>query len=147
VVLVLALYGSALTAQQAPLVGAWRISYPGDLRIRNGVADPVMMNATLTVQAKGDSLIADLVTDSAPNRPARPALHLAGKAGNPEAVFITRSKATLNLNGNAQEANVINTWKLAARGDSLAGTIDRTLEGIDAPGAGPLPITGTRKKA
>lgn len=146
VLLGFALYGTALSAQQTPLVGAWRITYPGELRMRNGVADPVMVNGTLTFQTQGDSLVAELVTDPSPDLPPRPTLRLAARSNAGDPVFVTRSKATLRMNGSEREATVVNTWTFGVKGDSLAGSVDRKLEGVDAPGAGPLPITGSRRK-
>lgn len=142
--LALMLSGSSLSAQQAPLVGTWRITYAGEMRMRNGVPDPVMVNGTLTVQSQGDSLIANLVTDSGAVR--RSPLRLATKTGTGDAVFVNKGKATLRMNGEEREATVINTWTLGVKGDSLSGTLANKLEGIDGPAPPPQPVSGTRKR-
>ncbi len=147
IILALALSSTTLSAQQAPLVGTWRITYAGEMRVRNGVADPVMVNATLTVQPQGDSLIASLVTDSSSTLPNRPPLRLATKAGGGDAIFLSNSKATLNMNGDERQVTVLNTWTLSVKGDSLSGTLGRQLEGMGDRGPPPSPVSGTRKRS
>jgi hypothetical protein len=145
-VVLLVLSHGALHAQQSPLAGAWKVTYPAGMRIENDVATPIMATGSLTVQPAGDSLIATLTTDRAPDMPARPPLRLAAKSGSAEATFIGNSKATINVNGAEHEAAVVSTWVLRAQGDSLSGTVARK---IDSPEAGPQearPVTGVRKK-
>ncbi len=145
-VLLLVLGHGALQAQQSPLVGSWKITFPAGMRIEDGVATPIIATGSLTVQPAGDSLIANLATDPAPDMPARPAVRLAAKSGTGEATFIGHSKATINVNGQENEATVVSTWVLQAKGDSLAGTVQRK---IDSPHAGPQeprPVSGVRQK-
>jgi hypothetical protein len=87
-----------------------------------------------------------LVTDPNPALPARPPAHLAGKLGPGEAVLVSRTKATISINGSAGEAVAVSTWKLQAKGDSLSGTVERKLEGHEMGNQEPKPVTGTRKK-
>lgn len=145
-VVVLTLCSSALQAQQQPLVGAWQISYPAGLRIENGAPTPIMATGWLTIEAKGDSLIAELVTDPSPDLPVRPPARLAAKASAGDATFISRTTATLNINGAEREATAVGTWMLGARGDTLSGTVERMLEGHELGTQGPKPVTGTRRK-
>ena len=60
--------------------------------------------------------------------------------------FIQRGMARVNLNGEEKEVTSISTWTLVAKGDALEGTVERRLEGMDAPSRGPQPVTGTRLK-
>jgi len=144
--LCLSLMGSAVHAQQNPLVGVWQISYPGASRVEDGVVTPIMATGTLTVEATADSLIATLVTDSSANAPARPPLRLTAATTPGAVVFLSQSKATLNINGESRPALVGNTWTLSAKGEVLSGTLLRTLLGMDAPPQEPQPITGHRRK-
>ncbi len=140
------LCGGALRAQQQPLIGAWQISYPAGMRIENGISTPIIATASLSIEAKDDSLIASLVTNAAPDMPARPPVRLAAKAGSGEATFVAHTKATLNINGAEREANTVSTWILRAKGDSLQGTVERTIEGFDAGEQEPKAVTGTRRQ-
>ena len=144
VMLVLALNASALAAQQPALVGVWNISYPGQVRMINGEAEVIMAGGTLTFEARGDSLIGNLVTDPSADLPARPALRLAASVTQADPVFQTRSTATLNRGGVESTATVVSTWILKAAGDRLEGTVERRLEGNDAPSQGPQPVKGKR---
>lgn len=142
-----ALFGTALQAQQPPLVGTWRITYTAGVRMENGMSTPIMGSGTLTIALQGDSLVGELVTDSSAGLPSRPPARLAATVSAGEATFTSRSKATVNINGNRQEATAVSTWTLRASGDSLSGSVRRTLEGFDAPPQGPSPVTGTRQKS
>lgn len=135
-----------LSAQQQPLVGTWLVHFQAGMRIENGDETPIFADGTLTVRPAADSLIGTLATDPAPGMPARPAVRLAAKSTAGEARFVAHSKATINVNGSESEADVVSTWVLQAKGDSLVGTVERK---IDSPHAGPQqprPVTGVRKK-
>lgn len=142
----LAFAAPALSAQQHPLVGTWSISYAAGMRIENGSPTPINATGRLTVELQGDSLIATLATDPIPNLPPRPEVRLAARAGSGDAVFIQRGVATLNINGAEQKATSVSTWTLRAKGDQLEGTLERTIEGVDAHSPGPRPVTGSRLK-
>ncbi len=147
-VLFLALGGAGtLQAQQQPLVGAWQISYVAGMMIENGEQTPIMGTGVLTIEAQGDSLIGTLVNEATAEIPARPPARLAGKADTGDVVFISRTKAKLNMNGVEREETAIGTWTLTAKGDSLAGTVERKIEGFDAGGSIPRQVTGTRQKS
>lgn len=146
VVLALSLCTTALSAQQPPLVGAWQLSFPSGMRVENGVQSLTMATGVLTVTVKGDSLVGELVTDPSPGSSPRPPGHLAAKAIGGYAVFISRSKATVNIHGGEREVTMLSTWRLRARGDSLTGTVEREIEGFDAGIQGEHPVTGTRRK-
>lgn len=135
-----------LLAQPHPLVGAWKINFVGGMRIENGTPTPVKLTGTLTVEAKGDSLIATLVADPTGGA-SRPPTRLAAKSVSGDVTFVSRSQVTLNMNGAEQRATSVATWKLGAVNDKLEGTVDRKLEGVDAPAIGPQPVTGTRVKS
>lgn len=144
---VCALCGLAPQPQQPALVGVWRISYQAGMRLENGAATPLMATGTLTVAVKGDSLIGTLVTDPAQGFPRRPPTRLAAAAGAGAVVFVSRSRATLNINGERTAATALSTWRLRARGDTLSGTVARRLEGVDVPPQEPGPVTGRRGRS
>jgi hypothetical protein len=133
----------ALGASPHPLVGTWKVEFPGGARIENGVATPIRLKGSLTVEARGDSLIANLVPDQGEG-PARPPVRLAAKATAGDVTFVTHSQVTLNINGSEQKATSVATWVLRVNGERLEGTVDRKVEGMEAHAAGPQPITGTR---
>jgi len=145
-VVLLALGSSPLAAQQHPLVGTWQISYPAGVRVENGSPTVLMASGALTIETQGDSLIATLVNDPAPDLPARPPARLAAIRAEGPVEFVSRTQATLNFNGEAREATAVSTWRLSCTGDSLQGTVERRLEGFEAGNQPPRPVTGTRRK-
>jgi hypothetical protein len=147
IALLLILSGLGLPAQQPSLVGTWRISYPAGMRVENGMSTPIMASGTLTIEARGDSLIGELVTDSTAGLPPRPPAHLAAATSAGEATFVSRTQAKVNINGELSERTAVSTWSLRAKGDTLSGTVQRRLEGFGAGDQGPSPVTGTRRKA
>lgn len=146
IVLALTLCNSALAAQQHPLVGAWQLTYPAGVQIENGVRTVIMGDAELTIAAQGDSLIATLVYQGRPDLPARPPSRMAAVAGAGPIVFVQRSMATLNTDGNEREAVALSTWTLSANGDAIEGTVARRIEGFPEGDQSPEPVKGTRRK-
>jgi hypothetical protein len=136
---------TALAAQQSPFAGTWRLTYPVGATIENGVATPILGSGTLVVAAVADSLIGELNMDPNPELPPRPAQRMAATATAPEVTFVSHTEAVLNMNGEEQTATVISTWKLAVKGDSLSGTVERVLEGFEMANQPPQPVTGVRR--
>jgi hypothetical protein len=145
ILLCLVLGASTISAQQSSLMGTWNLSYPGGMRIENGVATPLIVTGVLTVVVAGDSLIGDLITNPSDALPARtPARLAAPLIDGGEAVFVSHSEATLNMNGESGKATVISTWRLGIRSDSLVGTVERKLEGFEMANHDPQPVRGSR---
>ncbi|MGE0441567.1 MAG: hypothetical protein AB7S39_13865 [Gemmatimonadales bacterium] len=148
----LALLATVVTADPPPphqthaFVGNWDITFNGGMRMENGVATPITVNGKLVIELRGDSLVATLSTEPPPGMAKRPDARMAALAGSGEVTFVQRSTAQLNLNGAAQEATAVSTWKLTVAGDKLQGTVDRRIEGMDMPTAGPQPVSGSRAK-
>lgn len=130
-----------------PIIGTWNISFAAGTRIEDGQPTTIMGTGKLTIEQIGDSLIAQLVANPIEGRPARPPARLAAAAGDGAVVFVSTSTATVNINGNEHTAISVSTWSLSATGDTLEGTVERRLEGFDAPSAGAQPVTGTRSKS
>jgi hypothetical protein len=59
---------------------------------------------------------------------------------------VDASTATLNTNGEESTRKAVSTYRFEVDGDTLKGTIDRTIEGLDVTMGGPQPITGKRAK-
>lgn len=146
IVLALTLCSSSLAAQQHPLAGIWQLSYPAGVQIENGVRTVLMGDAELTIEAQGDSLIATIAYESTPDRPSRPPSRMAAMAGAGPVVFVQRSMATLNTDGNQREAVALSTWTLVANGDALEGTVARRIEGFAEGDQDPQPVKGARRK-
>ena len=144
--LVLTLIPAPVAEQGHPLVGVWQISFAGGMQIQDGTPTPIMRTGRLTVEAKGDSLIATLTSDPASGLPARPPARMAAKAGPGKVTFVQRSTAQINLNGEERDAVSVSTWILDASGDQLDGSVERKIEGLDAPAGGPQPVKGQRAK-
>lgn len=140
------LAAAPLGAQSAAEVGVWRITFPVKVQMQNDVVTPVMGGATLTISASGDSLLGNLVVDSIPGEALRPPQVLGGKSTGKEVVLTGRSQATLNMNGNLREATSVSTWTLRTVGDSISGTVNRSIEGMAMPPMPPQQVSGLRKK-
>jgi hypothetical protein len=117
------------------------------MRIDDGHATPLIATGLLTVEIKEDSLIASLVTNPSPDIPARPPARLVAGLTTGDAVFVSRTEARLNINGEERKATAVSTWMLRATGDSLGGTVERRLEGFEMGNQGPQPVSGIRQKS
>lgn len=140
----------ALAAQSHALVGSWSITYPAGIRHENGVATPITGTGTLDVVQQGDSLVATLTPNPIEGQPLRPPMRMAARTPTGEVTFVTRGSATLNLNGESRQATSVSTYVLRANGDTLEGTIERRLEGVDDLPLAPQPaqpVTGVRTKS
>ena len=136
----------AIAAQDHPLVGGWKITYAGGVRVENGASTPIEATARLTVEAQGDSLIAHFVPDPVDGR-TRPPFRLAALRATGAVTFIQRSEATVTMGGSAQSSAVTTRWTLMVSGDTIDGTIDRSIEGLPMPTGGPQPVSGTRQRS
>jgi len=137
--------GTSLQAQGASFVGTWDLNFPVGMQIENGAPALIMGTGVLTIEAQQDSLIGTLVTNPPPGMPARPPARLAAKAGPGEVVFVSRTMAQMNSNGEEREIAVVSTWRLKVTADSIAGTVERSIEGLDVGPQQPGPVTGARK--
>jgi hypothetical protein len=143
--LALALAPGQLAAQASALIGAWSVTLAVGMRNENGVETPITQSGTLDITAQGDSLVAIMTMPPREGAPARPPSRMAAKAAAGPAVFVLKSQAKLNMNGEELTRTAISTFTLTANGDSLSGTLARVIEGVDFPST-PQPVTGTRIK-
>lgn len=141
----LAVAPARLTAQSPALVGVWSVTFAAGMRNEGGVETPIMQSGSLKITAEGDSLVAVMTMQPPPGMPARPSSRMAALASATPAVFVLKSQARLNMNGEELTRTAISTFSLKASGDSLSGTLTRVIEGIDFPSS-PMPVTGTRSK-
>jgi hypothetical protein len=140
----------ALSAQSHPLVGEWKLAMVVGGRMENGTVTPINGTGTLTVSVVGDSLVANLATDPIEGRPTRPPARMAALNKSGDLVFVSRSTATLNINGEAREGTGVSTYTLKVNGDNLEGTVQRRIEGVEGvqlPDQPAQPLTGKRTKA
>ena len=135
----------SLGAQAHPLAGRWQLDYEAGKRIENGEVTVIRGTATLTLELRGDSLVGTLVRPTSPEQPAPGPQRFAGKATAGGAVFVVKTVATNNDNGEITTRDVVMTWTLAARDNALEGTLLFTVTGMDFP-AEPTPVKGTRVK-
>jgi len=141
----LTLTSSPLLAQQPPLVGVWRVSYPAGSLVEDGEVTQIMATGVLTIEGRQDSLVGTLVMDSQPDLPARPPARLTGVNAADGAVFVSQAVGTLNINGQVHPITAVSTWTLRANGNVLEGTVERKVEGDPLGTQGPLAVTGTRQ--
>lgn len=136
----------AAGAQDHPLVGKWKISYAGGVRVQNGGTTAIEATALLTIEAKGDSLVAHFVPDPIDGR-TRPPFRVAALRQPAEVTFVQVSEATLHFGGGDQTRTATTRWTLMVSGDALDGTIERSIEGLNMPTGGPQPVSGTRQRS
>jgi hypothetical protein len=135
---------SAADAQAPhPLVGTWKIEYERGRRIENGEATPIMGTGRLTIEQRGDSLLAAFEGDPRPDGTVPPRTTAGARASSPEVVFTQEQTATITINGEQQERKITLTWSLNAIGDTLGGTLRRDLPMMPEP-LPPTPVKGTR---
>jgi hypothetical protein len=135
---------AALAAQSHPLVGTWAVEVPAGMRMENGEATPIMAKGTFVFSVVGDSLIGTLKSEPLEGMPARPASRVAAKLATGTVTFVSRSEAKLNMGGEEITRTAVSTWIFDVSGDTLKGTVERAIEGVEMAMGGPQPITGKR---
>ena len=140
----------AVSAQSHPLVGEWKLDLVVGGRMENGTVTPINGTATLTFAVAGDSLVGTMQVDSVDGQPQRPPSRMAALAKAGDLVFVSRSSARVNINGETREGTGVATYNFKVNGDTLEGTVTRSLEGIEGvelPPQPAQPLKGTRTKA
>ena len=141
--LAVAVAAPALTAQSHPLAGRWEIDYERGKRIENGEVTVIRGTATLTLELRGDSLVGTLVRPASAEQAAPEPQRFAAKPTANGAVFVVRTVATNNDNGEITTREAVMTWTLTANGDALEGTLVFAVPSMDFP-AEPTPVKGKR---
>lgn len=128
-----------------PLVGTWTIEFQRGQSMENGTVTPIMGTGELVIVAAGDSLKATLTVGARPDGSVPPPAVMMGAATGGQAVFVHRTTAQLNMNGEQRTTEAITTWTFSAEGDALTGTMARELPGlmVQLP-MEPSPVKGKR---
>ncbi|MBK8248392.1 MAG: hypothetical protein IPK85_13445 [Gemmatimonadetes bacterium] len=141
------LTATGLRAQTThPLVGKWTIEFQRGQRMEDGRVTPIMGSGELVVSARGDSLLATLTTfGTRPDGSVSPPAVMSGTADGGQAVFVHRTTAQLNLNGEARSVDAVTTWTLKVAGDALEGSMLREIKDVmlQVP-MEPSPVKGKR---
>lgn len=132
-----------LAAQAHPLAGRWQVDYERGKRIENGEVTVIRGTATLTLEQRGDSLVGSLVRPASAEQAAPEPQRFAAKPTAGGAVFVVRTVATNNDNGEITTREAVMTWTLTANGDVLEGTLLFAVPSMDVP-AEPTRVTGKR---
>lgn len=144
-VVLLPLLTRTATAQAAPIVGTWNVEWEMGRQVIDGEATAIMAKGTMKIVVSGDSLLATLTaTSRSDNQPnTRPPVSFGGRATSTGAVFTQISEAILNMNGEERKQRSVGTWTLEVNGAALAGSVKRTIEGMemDIP---PAAVKGSR---
>lgn len=136
-----------LPAQAHPLAGTWDLTYAAGMQVENGVTTPVEATATFTVTVEGDSLVAVLERPAMEGMPARPPARFTTPLSTTwPIVFRQISEAMLSMGGGTEKRTATSVWTLTVTGDTLEGTVERSIEGLQLPDAGPQPVRGVRKR-
>ena len=113
--------------------------------MENDNVTSVMGKAVLTIRQQGDSLIAVLDAPPRDDGTPTPQQTIGGHDGAEGAVFVAKSQAKVNINGEMSSVDMIVTWTLKANGDALSGTVFCEMLGGPATLV-PTPVTGSRAK-
>lgn len=143
-VLPLLLVSSSALFAQTPLVGRWKVTYPAGARVENGVQSPIMGSGMLRIEARGDSLVGELVADAIPELPATGPTRMAARAATGPVPLVSTVLGFVEDNGERHAVTVRSTWLLEARGDSIAGTLSHAVEGAAGMAQDPGPVHGVR---
>lgn len=127
-----------------PLVGKWTIEYERGRRVENGAMTPIMGTGLLTIVQQGDSMVATLEPGPRQDGSVPPPATIGGRATTDGVVFVQKTTAQMNINGEASTRELTLTWTLQATGDALTGTLARELPMMPEPVA-PSPVKGTRR--
>jgi hypothetical protein len=133
----------ALSQAPHPLVGSWSVEYERGRQVENGVATPIMGKGALAIVVQGDSLVATLTSGPRPDGTTAPPAVMSSRPTADGAVFVQKSKARVNVNGDTQEVEMTLTWTLRAAGAELTGTLAREIPAFQ-DAAPPTPVKGTR---
>lgn len=138
---------SALQAQEADaIVGKWTIEFERGRRIENGVPSPIMGKGSLVVTKEGEGFKAVLDAGARPDGTPAPIVTMSGSAVEGGGVlFVQKSKAQMNMNGEVQEMEITTKWTLIPSAESLRGELVREVPNVPDAG-GPSPVTGMRVK-
>jgi hypothetical protein len=112
----------------------------------NGEATIITGKGTVSIAQTGDSLVATFETGPRPDGTTAPPSTAIGRMTPDGAVFVQKQTVTVNMNGDEQQREITATWTLQASGDTLTGTIARTVPGM-ADGPPPGAVKGTRVAA
>lgn len=129
-----------------PLVGKWNIEFQRGQRMENGTVTPMMGTGELVIAVRGDSLVATLTTSGTrPDGSVSPPAVMSGTPNGAQAVFVHKTTAQLNMNGEARTADAVTTWTLKVNGDQLEGTMLREIKDVmlQVP-MEPSPVKGKR---
>jgi hypothetical protein len=133
----------ALSQAPHPLLGNWSVEYERGRQVENGVATPIMGKGALAIVVQGDSLVATLTSGPRPDGTTAPPAVMSSRPTADGAVFVQKSKARVNVNGDTQEVEMTLTWTLRAAGAELTGTLAREIPAFQ-DAAPPTPVKGTR---
>ncbi len=142
--LLLLLLAPAPALGQDLFVGTWKVSYPAGARVENGEQSVIMGTGTLQIEARGDSLVGELLADPVPDLPTRGPKRLAGLASGGSATLVATSLGLVDSNGVQRAITVQSTWQLEVRGDSVVGVLSHKVDGAEAMAQDPGPVRGTR---
>lgn len=134
---------TAIPSPQAhPLVGEWTVLVPTGIQAQRGQRTEGLTRGRLRVASSADSLVATLALESPEGFAPRPAMQMAARRTDGAITMLWRTETSLVVNREVSRAIAITTFVFDVRGDSLAGSITRAIEG--GPSMDALPIAGSR---
>ena len=125
------------------IVGKWNIEFERGRRIENGEMTSIMGKGELLVEQQGDSLLATLTQPPREDGTVVPPAKIGGHEKDGSVLFVQKSVAHMNINGEDQALDVVVTWTLKPEGDALSGTVFRDMKGGPMTMT-PTPVKGTR---
>jgi hypothetical protein len=130
--------------QAHPLVGEWTVFVPTGIQMQGGQRSEGLARGRLSVTSAADSLVATLALESPEGYDPRPATHMAARRVDGAITMRSRTETSLVVNREVSRAIAVTTFVFDVRGDSLAGSVTRAIEG--GPSMDALAISGTRRQ-
>jgi hypothetical protein len=130
--------------QLHPLVGEWTVFVPTGIQMQGGQRSEGLARGRLSVTSAADSLVATLALESPEGYDPRPAVHMAARRVDGAVTMRSRTETSLVVNREVSRAIAVTTFVFDVRGDSLAGSVTRAIEG--GPSMDALAISGTRRQ-
>ena len=141
----LVLAPQALTAQG--VAGAWKLEYVRRVTNDGSGEQAEMGHARVVLDVRGDSVTATWqALEPGPDGKPLPPREIRGTVSGDHVVLKSQAQARMMMNGNATTVELIITYDLTVKGDTIAGVqLADAADGSMSPPA--RPIHGEREKA
>lgn len=130
--------------QTHPLVGKWDVQLPSTKVMQKGGSVDVEPKGELAFAIEGDSIVGTLKTLAPEGATAPTPMRLSAKVVEGRVTFVVRKEAQLVSASDVMTKTAVIRYEFEANGNSLKGSVERSIEGIGVAMGGAQPITGKK---